>query len=149
MTLRQFSRSLPMALMRAREAVMAEFRPILAAHDVTEQQWRVVRALVDEPDGLGIGELAERTCLLGPSLSRILASLEARGLVSRSSVDHDGRRAVITATRAGLRLFETVSPLSESAYEQLEQRFGAAELDQLHDLLDRLSSMARADEIRV
>jgi homoprotocatechuate degradation regulator HpaR len=147
MTLRQFSRSLPMALMRAREAVMAEFRPILAAHDVTEQQWRVVRALVDEPAGLGIGELAERTCLLGPSLSRILASLEARGLVARATVDHDGRRAVITATRAGLRLFETISPSSEAAYRRLEARFGADDLDRLLELLDRLADVGDRAEI--
>lgn len=147
MSLREFSRSLPMALMRAREAVMSEFRPILAAHDVTEQQWRVVRALVDQPAGLGIGELVERTCLLGPSLSRILASLEARGLVTRATVDHDGRRAVITATRAARRLFETVSPSSEAVYRRLEERFGADELEQLHQLLDRLAEVTELREI--
>ena len=73
-TMRSFSRSLPMALMRAREAVMAEFRPILASHDLTEQQWRVLRALIDEPRGTGVGELAEATFLHGPSVSRIVAS---------------------------------------------------------------------------
>ena len=31
--------ALPMAL-RAREAVMTRFRPMLAAHDINEQQWR-------------------------------------------------------------------------------------------------------------
>jgi homoprotocatechuate degradation regulator HpaR len=136
-----------MALMRAREAVMAEFRPILAGHDVTEQQWRVVRALVDEPGGLGIGDLAERTCLLGPSLSRILASLEARGLIHRTTVDHDARRAVITATAAGLELFEAISPSSEGVYRRLEERFGAVELDQLHHLLDRLAEVTDRAEI--
>ena len=139
MTMGAFSRSLPLALLRARESVMAEFRPILAAHEITEQQWRVVRALVDAPDGLGVGELAARTVLLGPSVSRILAALESRGLVERATVDHDGRRAIVTATAAGVELFERVSPLSEQAYRRVEARFGRAELEQLHALLDRLT----------
>ncbi len=47
--MRAFSSSLPMALLRAREAVMRRFRPGLRDHGVTEQQWRVLRALA----GLG------------------------------------------------------------------------------------------------
>jgi homoprotocatechuate degradation regulator HpaR len=145
MTMRQFSRSLPMALMRAREAVMAEFRPLLAEHDITEQQWRVLRALVDQSDGLGVGELAERTFLLGPSVSRILVALEARGLVLRASVDHDGRRALIVATDAGRGLYEAISPASEKAYRRVEDRFGADDLEQLYDLLDKLTSTMTDD----
>jgi homoprotocatechuate degradation regulator HpaR len=138
--MRQFSRSLPMALMRAREAVMCEFRPTLALHDVTEQQWRVLRALVDQDGGLGVGELADRTFLLGPSVSRILAALEARGLVCRSTVDHDGRRALIAATPAGIELYETISPASEATYRQVEDRFGVDDLEHLYELLDRLAA---------
>jgi len=43
--MREFSRSLPMSLLRAREAVMRQFRPSLRRHDLTEQQWRILRAL--------------------------------------------------------------------------------------------------------
>src|SRR5665647_1001577 len=43
--MRDFSRSLPMALLRARESVMRHFRPSLRAHGLTEQQWRILRAL--------------------------------------------------------------------------------------------------------
>jgi homoprotocatechuate degradation regulator HpaR len=145
MTLRQFSRSLPMALMRARESVMAEFRPVLAAHEVTEQQWRVLRALVDADAGLGVGELTERTFLLGPSVSRILAALELRGLIARSTVDHDGRRALITATDAGVRLYDTIAPESEAVYRRVEQRFGTGDLDQLYALLDRLTALTASE----
>lgn len=132
-----------MALLRAREAVMAEFRPILAAHDVTEQQWRVLRALVDEPDGLGVGQLAEATFLLGPSVSRIVVALQARGLVARSAVDHDGRRVMLTVTAAGMRVYESIAPASESAYTRVEQRFGSEQLDQLYRLLDDLTTSQR------
>jgi hypothetical protein len=44
-TSRSFARSLPMALLKAREAVMVRFRPSLRAHGLTEQQWRVLRIM--------------------------------------------------------------------------------------------------------
>ena len=55
--MRDFSRSLPMSLLRAREAVMRHFRPSLRDHGLTEQQWRILRALasVDDHRGHGTG----------------------------------------------------------------------------------------------
>ena len=43
--MRSIERSIPIALLRAREAVMAHFRPLLADRGYTEQQWRVLRIL--------------------------------------------------------------------------------------------------------
>ncbi|MDY7103306.1 MAG: homoprotocatechuate degradation operon regulator HpaR [Actinomycetota bacterium] len=137
--LRDFEHSLPMALLRAREAIMASFRPLLADHDLTEQQWRVLRALDAEPEGLEIGELAERTFLLGPSLSRILGRLEARRMVRRASVLHDQRRARITITPIGAELVATVGPSSERIYAAIADHLGPQPLDTLYDLLARLA----------
>ncbi len=72
-----FSESLPMALLRTREAVMRLFRPGLRSHGVTEQQWRILRALA-HAGPMEVTELAEATFLLAPSLSRILPDLEKR-----------------------------------------------------------------------
>ncbi|MCC6987947.1 MAG: MarR family transcriptional regulator, partial [Acidobacteria bacterium] len=86
--LREFDRSLPMALLRAREAVMARFRPLLRRHGVTEQQWRVLRALSTTPQ-TNASALAAVTCLGLPSLSRILRTLDARGLIHRRTMATD------------------------------------------------------------
>src|SRR5438552_9275122 len=83
--MRDFSRSLPMALLRARESVMRHFRPSLRAHGLTEQQWRILRALASTDD-IEVTELARVAYLLGPSLSRILRDLEARRLIERRVV---------------------------------------------------------------
>ena len=139
--IRGFDRSLPMALMRAREAVMRHFRPSLAEHDLTEQQWRVLRALEDADTALSVGELAERTYLLGPSLSRMLALLDDRGLIARSSVPGDARRADIRITATGIELVAAIAPRSESAYGHIEDRLGAGELEQLYALLDRVARL--------
>ncbi len=140
-TLRPFSRSLPMALMRARESAMRLFRPVLSSHGLTEQQWRVLRCLADAPDGLEVGEIAERTFLLGPSLSRILSRLDERGLVDRGTVAHDQRRCHVTLSPAGHDLVRTVAPHSEAAYGIIEKRYGTARLDQLTALLDELADI--------
>src|SRR5579884_3047454 len=91
--MREFSRSLPMSLLRAREAVMRQFRPSLRRHDLTEQQWRILRAL-SATDAIEVTELARTAFLLGPSLSRILRDLEARKLIERKTAKTDLRRGV-------------------------------------------------------
>ena len=139
--IRGFDRSLPMALMRAREAVMRHFRPSLAEHDLTEQQWRVLRALEDADTALSVGELAERTYLLGPSLSRMLALLDDRGLIARSSVPGDARRADIRITATGIELVAAIAPRSEAAYEHIEGRLGPGDLEQLYVLLDKVGRL--------
>ena len=135
--MRTFSQSLPMALLRAREAVMRRFRPALRHHGVTEQQWRVLRALAHSGP-LSITELAGATLLLPPSLSRILPDLEARGLIRRRQADADLRRSVVSLEPRGLRLIATHAPYSEEVYDDIERRFGAARLAQLFALLREL-----------
>ena len=137
--LRGFEQSLPMALMRARESVMRYFRPALAEHDLTEQQWRVLRALRDSAAPMSVGELAERTFLLGPSLSRMLASMDERGLIERAAAA-DARRAEISISPAGLDLVSEIAPSSELAYGHIDALLDPGELDVLYALLAKLSN---------
>ena len=95
-----FEWSLPLLLLRAREAVMQRFRPILAEFDVTEQQWRVLRVLADESE-LAITQVAEQCVLLGPSVTRIVKALEDRELVRRRIDGGDRRRILVSITGQG------------------------------------------------
>jgi homoprotocatechuate degradation regulator HpaR len=135
--MRGFADSLPMTLLRTREAVMRRFRPGLRAHGVTEQQWRILRALAGQAP-LEVTALAARTCLLPPSVSRILPDLEARGLIARRGVETDLRRSVVMLTAAGLKLIAAHAPQSEAIYSAIEQRFGAERLEELFRLLRQL-----------
>lgn len=138
--MRPFSASLPMALLQAREAAMRLFRPMLAEHDLTEQQWRVLRALNAAEEPLEAGVLADHTFLLAPSLSRILANLDGRGLVTRTTATHDQRRSLVALTDAGRAIVARVGPRSEEMYGRIEDAFGA---DRLAGLLDELHDLAR------
>jgi len=135
--MREFSRSLPMSLLRAREAVMRQFRPSLRSHGLTEQQWRILRALT-AVDTIEVTELARVAFLLGPSLSRILRDLEARDLIERRAAKADLRRGEVSISPKGLKLIEAVAPTSEAIYAEITSRFGARKLTELQDMLGKL-----------
>lgn len=128
-----------MALLRARELVMARFRPMLARHDVTEQQWRVIRVL-GEQSPLGASEVAERASILGPSLTRIIKALEARGLITRETHSADARRVELAIAPAGRALLEMLSPERAAIFADIEAMHGGPDLDALLDRLDALIS---------
>ena len=147
--MRDFSRSLPMSLLRAREAVMRQFRPSLRHHGLTEQQWRILRALA-AVETIEATELARTAFLLGPSLSRILRDLEARQLIERRLANADQRRSVLSISAKGLKLMEEVAPSSEAIYAAITRRYGARKLAELQDMLGvlerSLSGMEAAEE---
>jgi homoprotocatechuate degradation regulator HpaR len=137
-SMRSFEQSLPMALLRAREAVMRGFRRLLREHGLNEQEWRIMRALM-EADPIEIGELAERVFILKPSATRTVKNLQARKIVSRSRSSADQRRALIGLTPKGRQLFDELAPHSELEYARLTKLIGAADMQELYELLRRVT----------
>lgn len=141
--LRSFSKSLPMSLLLAREAVMQRFRSSLHLFNITEQQWRVLRALNTVPE-IEVTALAKATYLLAPSLSRILKDLEARRLIVRKSAARDMRKSLIAISPEGVKLIEAVAPYSEEIYREITANFGEEKLAQLQELLKELTRVTNA-----
>ena len=144
--MRDFSKSLPMSLLRAREAVMRQFRPSLRRHGLTEQQWRILRAL-SAVEAIEVTELARTAFLLGPSLSRILRDLEARQLIERRTAKVDLRRGVVSISQKGLKLIELIAPTSEFIYAEITQRYGVQRLAELQNMLAALEGSLAALEV--
>lgn len=113
---------------------MSRFRPMLREHGLTEQQWRVIRAL-SEYDEIDASELAKRSFLLAPSLTRILQFLEKEKIVRRSADLQDQRRSNFALTAKGKDLFNRVAPDSERLYAEIEETFGLERLESLYSLL--------------
>lgn len=137
---RDTRRALPIALLRARESVMARFRPILAARAVTEQQWRVIRVLGEESP-LDASEAADRACVLAPSLTRIIKALEDRKLITRERDSGDGRRISLAIAPAGLVMIRDLTPETQAIYAELEARYGRDRIDHLLDMLGELAEL--------
>jgi homoprotocatechuate degradation regulator HpaR len=133
------AQSLPVRLLRAREAVMMRLRPVLRAHGVTEQQWRVLRTVSDLKQ-TEITALAEQVFLLPPSLSRILRDLEARDLLMRRPSAQDQRRALVSVTPEGEALIHQVEPALRAVRLEIRRLCGADRLRALAELLDGIEA---------
>jgi homoprotocatechuate degradation regulator HpaR len=129
--------SLAGTLLAAREAVMAPIRPSLREAGLTEQQWRVLRVLVDEGDTDPSG-LAEAGLLYAPSVTRILKELVDRGLIVRALDPADGRRSIITVTAKGRALVEKTARKTAVILKGYSESFGPERMAALQDELREL-----------
>ena len=130
-------RNLPLLLLQAREHVLAKFRPLLNANGLTEQQWRVVRALL-ETGPLEPREIVAHCRISSPSLAGVLARMEETGLVERERMEHDQRRLSVSLTAKARALAQRMAPEVEAIYAQIEERVGAERLRAMYDALDEL-----------
>ncbi len=135
--MRALNQSLPLKLLKARELVMARFRPHLHARGITDQQWRVLRALAEYSE-LDAGRLARLVVLKMPSLSRIMTDLERRGLVEKRVSESDRRLVDLRITDKGRAIFGDMADLSETHYREIETTLGKADYKALMAQLDHL-----------
>ena len=138
-------RNLPLLLLQAREQVISRFRPILNAHGITEQQWRIVRALLDtgplEPREIGL------LCRISsPSLAGVLARMEELGLIKRRRFDHDQRRLHVSLTPRSRALSARMAPQIEATYRDIETLIGAEFSSRFYRALDELIGALAAHE---
>ena len=139
-SLRRTNRSLPIALLRARETVMGPVREMLSDSPVNEQKWRVLRVL-DEGGALDQNTIAQRACLLLPSLTRILSTMEADCLVSRRADKSDRRRSIVRIEVAGRAILEGHGTQARALVTDLRAKYGEEKFEQLLDMLEDLQAV--------
>ncbi|KRR07445.1 hypothetical protein [Bradyrhizobium valentinum] len=130
---------LPVALLRAREAVMFHMRPILRAHGFTEQQWRVLRKL-DPAVPIDKTTLSFRATLLMPSLLRILKDLEEADLIRLVSSDRNPRLSRVVLSAKGAGAVARTSADIERAMKAVKARIGEGSVARLLELLQTVES---------
>ncbi|MCR8913914.1 homoprotocatechuate degradation operon regulator HpaR [Marinobacter panjinensis] len=138
--MRKFDDSLPLRLLKAREAAMGFFRPLLQEIPLTEQQWRVIRAL-NEFEELESKQLAELCCILSPSLTGIINRLEQQGYIKRRKSSEDQRRILLSLTEKSKEMFARMSPLLETRYQEMTERFSPEDMKKLEELLNKLCDL--------
>jgi homoprotocatechuate degradation regulator HpaR len=136
-SLRDDRQSLPIALLRAREAVMQHFRSLHRKGKVTEQQWRVLRVLYLEGE-MDAGKLANHSFLLAPSLSRILKDLESAEHIKRRASATDSRQSLISLSAKGATMISRAAPVLDRVHQEIMERFGIARMNKLLKLLIEL-----------
>ena len=90
------------ALLRAQTTIARELTAGDVWGDLVPREYGVLYALSRAPNGLRITEMGEDVLLTQAGMSRLIARLEARGLVERADDPHDARACRIRLTSAGV-----------------------------------------------
>jgi homoprotocatechuate degradation regulator HpaR len=130
-------RNLPMLLLRAREKMMERFRPLLTAYGLTEQQWRIIRAL-HERGPMEPRQLSDFCTISSPSMAGVLARMEAMALVTKTRFPDDQRRVSVSLTATSVELVAALSADVEARYAQIESRVGKEVVDRVYEAVDAL-----------
>ncbi len=101
-------------------------------------EWRAM-AVLGMGTPLSAREVAARTAMDKVRVSRALARLTAKGLVSRGSDAADRRRSVLRLSEAGHAVYGEIVPLALDYERRLLRRLSPEERQALDALIERLS----------
>ena len=126
-------------LRRATAGLSQRVEGIVTAADLTLDNWRVLHALA-ECGPLSMSDLASRTRITGPTLTRIVDRLVERALLYRNVDAADRRRVLVHVADRGRTLHRSLAPRIAAA-----EREGLAPLSEdealtLRRLLERLAT---------
>jgi DNA-binding MarR family transcriptional regulator len=105
--------------------------------ELTPEQW-IVLARLWQRDERTVSELSESTLRDRPTMSRILDSMEANGLVTRTVDSKDARTRIVSLTRGGKALRKKLVPIAKGLVSQLEAGVPEADLRLTRQTLRRL-----------
>jgi len=130
-------------LFRATRRLRAASTRGLAPLGLTPFQERAVRVLTrSDPDGIRMGELADRLGVVPRSATGVVDDLESAGLVRRSPDPISRRSVLVSLTDEGRRLQEDLRSARRAAGEEL---LAALSTDQRKTLADLLAALAHDD----
>lgn len=133
----QLGDSVPHLLNRAVVEIAHTFARDLDRFAVTLPMWRVLAALLAEGEQR-LGDLARATSIELSTLSRIAATMDAKGLIRRRRSGQDARAVLTALTEEGRRVAEAIIPLARHAETSATAGMSDEEVRVLKALLQRL-----------
>jgi homoprotocatechuate degradation regulator HpaR len=134
--------NLPHRFLKARASLMEHFRPIMNHFGLTDQQWRILRAL-DEHGQLEPREICEICQFSSPSVAGILARMEEEDLIKRSRILGDQRRVLIHLSKRGMTILGQIAPLIDLQYSYFEQACGKNIFAELFRVLEEFTELSK------
>jgi len=129
------------ALFRAQATVHRELLAADVWDVVSPNEYGVLYALSQAPDGLRITELGSDALLTQAGLSRLVARLEANGLLERVPDPADARASRIRLTDAGANAQRHVGLRHGRHVAQIMNRtFSVEQLEHLRELCETLTT---------
>lgn len=128
-----------LGLFRTADLLRHRLTRLLEAHQVTFQQYNVLRILRGAGErGLPTLAIAERMIERAPGITRIVDRLERQGLVARERSRDDRRQVVCRVTAQGLALLDRLDDPIAAADRDLLAALGDEEQRTLIHLLERI-----------
>ena len=132
------------ALLLTTELVRRAIGRTLEPHDITPQQYNVLRILRGAgDDGLPTLEIAGRMIEQTPGITRLLERIEGKGLVRRERCRQDRRQVLCWLTAAGLELVERLDAPMDKANTEAVAALEHEDQERLLRLLDAVRSRLR------
>lgn len=127
----------PYRLYRVTNRLNAKLLGKLKTIRINPSQWRVLSVL-RAYGVLNIGQIADLTLMEQPTVSRVVAQLEAKGNLRRRPSSADARVTEVALTGKGVTAFEAIIPTAMRHQQQAFEGFSAKELDTLKRLLAKV-----------
>ena len=129
--------SIPYLLARLGVRMGSLFSQRLAAYDLTLPMYRVLAALSERPDQK-LGELSAMTTVELSTMSRLVGTMAARGLVSRHRAAGNERTVQINLTERGVQMAALLRTEAEHYEEVAVSTLKPTEIDRLKRILTRI-----------
>lgn len=133
-----YERAFMIELLRLRDGMKEQFKPILKNHGMTDQNWRILKVVVDFGP-IEVTQISRAAVIPPASLSRILPKMEAAKLVVRSVNPDDMRRTMIEATPKGRSMHASIAPLMREAYIKVAKLLDIGLLQDLDRIVAELN----------
>ena len=133
-------------LFRVHHLMMRVGDRLTAGIGLTASRWMLVCAL-EELGETTVGQLSERAMLSPQAVSRMLASMDAEGLVERGRHPDDARVVTVALTQAGLSAHRATLDLAERFRGPFLDGLTAKDAERITEDLDRLTeNLARFEQ---
>ncbi|MEP2706850.1 MAG: MarR family transcriptional regulator [Roseibium sp.] len=110
----------------------------LSEHGITRLMWCVLRGVGME-NVTTPSELADYICIARPAISRLLKTMEERGLLERNGIDNDKRYTDVALTDLGMEKMKACHVLVRQLNEHFSGKLDRETYGVLMDAIDTLT----------
>ena len=126
--------ALTFLLGQAYKRASASLQTLLASHDLTIEQWRILGAL-QAREGVTVSALADEVAMKIPALSKNVDRMVSRALLQRQRDFEDSRKVLVSITDFGVELLEQLSSDVAECDRELARELGLWEAERLEKML--------------
>lgn len=111
---------------------------ILAQHDLTASQFKIMLTLYHTEKPVCQGDIEEKFNMTNPTVTGLVQKLEAKGLITRVKREEDKRVKQLVLTQQALERKEELLSMERHMEEMMTKNLNDAEKEQMCALLTKL-----------